>query len=285
MIGRAGRPFGLALSIYRLCNNRTFRIDPDQTMPDSSGPPTGRPTRSTGTAMDTDRPDPPESGRSAAAGADDPGLPRIGEPAPEFTARSTHGPCSLSDYRGRWLLFLSHPADFTPVCTSEFVALARAADAFAGRGCDLLALSADSVFAHLAWLRSIREAFGVDVGFPIVEDPSMAIARAYGMIHPQAGDTATIRASFAIDPEGIVQALVYYPMQVGRSVPELLRLLDALQAARRGGLSTPADWQPGQPALASPARTVQDADRAAAQPDAPAWYYRPVTPRDDDEKA
>jgi peroxiredoxin (alkyl hydroperoxide reductase subunit C) len=227
--------------------------------------------------------DPAADSLEPNAGDTDAGLPRIGDPAPEFTARTTHGPRSLSDYRGRWLLFVSHPADFTPVCTSEFVALARAADAFAARGCDLLALSADSVFAHLAWLRSIREAFGVEIGFPIVEDPSMAIARAYGMIHPQAGDTATIRASFVIDPEGIVQALVYYPMQVGRSVPELLRLLDALQAARRDGVSTPADWQPGETALASPARTVQEADRAAAQPDAPAWYYRPLATRDDEK--
>jgi len=207
---------------------------------------------------------------------DEPSLPRIGEPAPEFTARTTQGMVSLSDYRGRWLLLLSHPADFTPVCTSEFVALQQSINAFAARNCAILALSADSVFSHLAWIRGIRERFGVAITFPIIEDLSMGVARAYGMIHPQAGDTATIRAAFAIDPEGVVQALIYYPMNVGRSVNELLRLLDALQTATRDGVSLPADWRPGQPALAPPPMTAADADAAADSGTATDWYFRRV---------
>lgn len=211
-----------------------------------------------------------------ADGASVPGLPRIGEPAPAFTARTTQGIISLDDYRGRWLLLLSHPADFTPVCTSEFVALQRNMAAFEDRGCSLVALSSDSVFSHLAWVRSIHERFGVSITFPIIEDLSMGVARAYGMIHPHAGDTATIRAAFAIDPMGVVRALIYYPMNVGRSVKELLRLLDALQAAERDGVSMPADWQAGEPALEPPPLTVDDAEAAVGGEDAVDWYYRPA---------
>ena len=128
-------------------------------------------------------------------------LPLLNEPAPAFHARTTHGERGLEDYRGRWLIFFAHPADFTPVCASEFIAFSEAYDRFQELGCDLLGLSVDSLFAHLAWIANIKERFGVEVPFPIVEDPSMAVARAYGMLHPGAHTSATVRATFIIDPE------------------------------------------------------------------------------------
>lgn len=201
-------------------------------------------------------------------------LPRIGEPAVPFQVRTTLGERSLEGYRGRWLLLFSHPADFTPVCTSEFVALARAYDRFQALGCDLLGLSVDSLFAHLAWVRSIRDAFGVEIPFPIAEDLSMAIASAYGMIHPADTNTATVRASFLIDPAGIVRLLSYYPMTTGRSPEEMLRALAALQETDASGLSTPAGWQPGQDGVLPPPVTLAEAD-GRTDAGASAWYYQP----------
>ncbi|ABI61763.1 peroxiredoxin [Granulibacter bethesdensis] len=175
--------------------------------------------------------------------------PRLGDIVPGFCARTTHGQVSLADYRGRWLIFFSHPADFTPVCTSEFMAIARAADRFADRQCDLLGLSVDSLHAHLAWIRAIKAQFGITIPFPIVEDPSMVIGRAYGMIDPSAPDSSAVRGTFFIDPHGVLRAAIYYPMQVGRSVEEMLRLLIALQETSRTGTLTPEGWQPGEDTL------------------------------------
>ena len=159
----------------------------------------------------------------------------IGSPAPLFTARSTIGTRSLVDYRGRWLVLFSHPADFTPVCTSEFLGFARLFERFQAIRCDLLALSVDSLYAHVAWVRAIASEFGVEVPFPILEDPSMAIAGAYGMIHAGARDSSTVRATFVIDPDGIIRAMIWYPMSTGRSIEEILRLVTALQDERRRG--------------------------------------------------
>lgn len=201
---------------------------------------------------------------------------RINEPAPDFTARTTAGERRLSDYRGRWLLLFSHPADFTPVCTSEFVALARQAEAFEAIGCDLLALSVDSLYSHLAWLADIQRRFGVTVPFPVIEDPSMEIGRAYGMVDDQSADSATVRATFVIDPDGVVRAMSWYPMNIGRSVEEMLRLVQALQAADREQASTPAGWTPGGPMLEPAALTLEDA-LARGQGET-AWYYRERLP-------
>ena len=200
--------------------------------------------------------------------------PRIGERAVPFRVRTTFGERSLDSYRGRWLLLFSHPADFTPVCTSEFIAFTKALPAFHALGCDLLGLSVDSLFAHLAWVRSIRDTFGVEVPFPVAEDLSMAIAIAYGMIHPSDSSTATVRGTFLIDPTGTVRMISYYPTTTGRNVDELLRTLAALQEADASGLSTPAGWQPGQDSVLPPPGTVQEAD-ARSQAGAPAWYYLP----------
>lgn len=194
---------------------------------------------------------------------------RIGDRAPVFRARSTQGEISLDQYRGQWLVFFSHPADFTPVCTSEFVGLARAAPRFEAMGCSLLGLSVDSLYAHIAWVRAIHEAFGVSVPFPIVEDPSMAIGRAYGMLDETALDSSAVRATYFIDPEGVVRALTWYPLTVGRSVEEMIRMVAALQRTASDDVLTPEGWQPGGELLLPPVRTVDDAvDKPAA------WFYR-----------
>lgn len=185
--------------------------------------------------------------------ADVPRSLRIGDAAPNFTARTTQGEMTLDQYRGRWVVFFSHPADFTPVCTSEFVALAKAAPQFEELDCVLLGLSVDSLYSHVAWLRAIKDVFGVEVPFPVVEDPSMAVGYAYGMLDEQAGDASAVRATYFIDPEGIIRALNWYPMSVGRSVDEMLRTVRALQRSADGQVYTPADWQPGDDVLLPPA--------------------------------
>ena len=145
-------------------------------------------------------------------------LPRIGDPAPQFTAETTFGTLKLEDFRGSWLILFSHPADFTPVCTTEFMGFARHYDEFQAMNTELLGLSIDSHYSHVAWVRNIKEKWDVDIQFPIIADLSMEVARAYGMIQPGASDTSAVRATFVIDPEGILRAMVYYPMNAGRSV-------------------------------------------------------------------
>jgi len=194
---------------------------------------------------------------------------RIGERAPLFRARSTRGDVSLEAYRGRWLVFFSHPADFTPVCTSEFVALAGAAERFAALDCALLGLSVDSLYAHIAWLREIRRVFGVSVDFPLIEDPSMAIGRAYGMLDDRAADSSSVRATYFIDPAGIIRAILWYPATVGRSVDEMLRVLAALQRTSAEAVMTPEGWQPGDDLLLPP----EEAALAETESEG-AWFWR-----------
>lgn len=196
---------------------------------------------------------------------------RIGDEAPGFRARTTQGDVELGAYRGRWLVFFSHPADFTPVCTSEFVALARAADRFEALDCALLGLSVDSLYSHLAWIGAIRDLFDVVVPFPIIEDPSMAIGAAYGMIDPDAPDSSSVRAVYFIDPAGVIRAMTWYPLTVGRSVDEMVRLLAALQTTASGERLAPADWHPGRPMLLP---APQSAELMAATAPGKAWFYR-----------
>lgn len=177
---------------------------------------------------------------------------RIGDFAPDFMARSTKGEVKLSSYRGRWLIFFSHPADFTPVCTTEFLGLARLKAEFAALDCALLGLSVDSLYAHLAWVRAIEQQFGVSIDFPIIEDPSMVIGHAYGMIDAASTDAMAMRSAYFIDPKGVVRAVTCYPPNVGRSAAEMLRLIAALQAADDGKGFTPEGWQPGTALLAPP---------------------------------
>ncbi|MBU0602020.1 MAG: peroxiredoxin [Gammaproteobacteria bacterium] len=205
-------------------------------------------------------------------------FPRLNEPAPDFSARTTHGDRSLEDYRGKWLILFSHPADFTPVCTTEFIAFAKAAPKFAEMGCELLGLSIDSLFSHLAWVRNIKEKFGVDIPFPIIEDLKMDVARAYGMVHPGAADTQAVRATFFIDPNGVLRAMVYYPMSNGRSIDEFVRLLTALQTSDANGVATPENWCPGKPVIVPPPKTAEAADKRASEGyDTVDWYFSTKT--------
>jgi peroxiredoxin (alkyl hydroperoxide reductase subunit C) len=167
-------------------------------------------------------------------------LPRINDPAPDFEAKSTHGVIRLSDYKGKWVVLFSHPADFTPVCTTEFVAFAERAADFEKRQAQLIGLSVDSVPAHIAWIRDIERHFGVKITFPVIADLDTKVAQKYGLIHPGASETATVRAVFIIDDKGIVRAIIYYPMNLGRNVDEILRALEALQTADANACSKPS---------------------------------------------
>lgn len=196
---------------------------------------------------------------------------RIDDLAPDFVGRSTQGEIKLTDYRGRWLLFFSHPADFTPVCTSEFVAFEKVKPRFEELGCDLLGLSVDSLYAHIAWVKDIEARFGVKITFPIIEDISMSVSRVYGMIHESSATTAAVRSVFFIDPEGYVRALIHYPMNVGRSVDELLRVLQALQMTDACQLATPEGWTLGEQAVLPPPLDQAEADKRSTV-NGGAWY-------------
>ena len=201
-------------------------------------------------------------------------FPRLNEPAPAFTANTTHGMKSLDDYKGKWLILFSHPADFTPVCTTEFIAFAKAAPKFAEMDCELIGLSIDSLYSHLAWTRNIQEKFGVEIPFPIIDDIKMDVASAYGMVHPGAADTQAVRATFIIDPEGIMRAMVYYPMSNGRSIDEFVRLLTALQTSDKNSVATPEGWTPGCDVIVPPPKTSQAADKRASEGyNTVDWYY------------
>ncbi|MFZ5811970.1 MAG: peroxiredoxin [Thermodesulfobacteriota bacterium] len=203
------------------------------------------------------------------------GPPRIGDPAPAFEVETTQGTLRLDDYAGSWLVFFSHPADFTPVCTSEFLAFANLYPTFKNNGCELLALSTDSIYAHIAWTRSIEAAFGVRIAFPIVSDASREVAGAYGMLMPGESATETVRAVFVIDDRQIVRAVLHYPMTTGRNVEEILRLVQALRTTDRHGVATPAGWLPGDKVIVSPPRTQEMAEERvkAGEPDCRDWYY------------
>ncbi|CAI9119331.1 peroxiredoxin [Brytella acorum] len=200
--------------------------------------------------------------------------PKIGEPAPDFSARTTQGPLTLSALRGHWVMLFAHPADFTPVCTSEFIALSRAAEDFEKLDCALVGISVDSLPSHLAWVETIRTQFGVTVPFPIVEDPTMAIARAYGTLDAASENSATVRTVHVIDPGGVIRAMTWYPMSVGRSVAELLRLVAALQAAADGEALTPEGWMPGEPTFAPPPQTQDALARTEG-----AWFMQLAHPK------
>ena len=213
-----------------------------------------------------------QSGSAASAIGSTPDVPlRIGDAVPDFTARTTQGMVRLSEFRGRWLVFFSHPADFTPVCTSDFMAIAAAADRFEALGCSLLGHSIDSLFSHLAWIRAIHDELGVRVPFPVVEDPTLEIARAFGMVPADVHHAASVRAVYFINPDGVLMASIFYPVSVGRSVEEMLRTLAALQQTQSGAVMSPAEWQPGD-ALLSPPEFTADAVLAANGPTG--WFYR-----------
>lgn len=188
-------------------------------------------------------------------------LPRLNEPAPDFTANSTHGPIKLSDYRGKWVVLFSHPADFTPVCTTELTEFARKQPEFEKLGTQLIGLSVDSVYSHIAWTRNIKQNFGVEISYPMIADLDMKVASVYGMIHPGASSTATVRCVFIIDDEGLLRAMVYYPLTNGRNVDEILRIVQALQTNKTRGVATPEGWHPGEDVIVPPPVTAADAEK------------------------
>jgi len=175
----------------------------------------------------------------------------IGRRAPDFSARSSKGELSMAAFEGSWTLLFCHPASFTPVCTTEFIELARHKAEFDALGVELLGLSIDSIYSHISWLEWIKERMDVEIAFPVIEDLSMEVAQAYGMVDMSSRTSATVRACYFIDPEQIVQAIIHYPMYVGRSIDELLRVQKALIDTYQNDLSTPANWQPGDKYLKS----------------------------------
>ncbi|MDA8333090.1 MAG: peroxiredoxin [Candidatus Dormibacteraeota bacterium] len=185
------------------------------------------------------------------------GLPRLGEPAPDFEAVTTQGTVRLSDFEGTWLVLFSHPADFTPVCTTEFMAFAEIHPELQRRHVELLGLSVDSVTSHIAWLRNIEEKTGVRVPFPVIADLDRRVATAYGMVMPGESSTEASRCVFVIDPRGIVRAMIYYPLTTGRNMDEIVRLVDALQATDANHVATPANWRPGDKVIL-PAPTTME---------------------------
>ncbi len=201
-------------------------------------------------------------------------FPHLNEPAPEFKAKTTHGDRSLSDYKGKWLILFSHPADFTPVCTTEFIGFQKHASTFCSMNCELIGLSIDSLYSHLAWVQNIKEKFGVEISFPIIEDIKMDVAKAYGMVHPGAADTQAVRATFFIDPNGILRAMVYYPMSNGRSIDEFVRLLQAMQTSDANKIATPEGWTPGCDVIVPPPKTAEAvAARAGEGYNTVDWYF------------
>lgn len=203
---------------------------------------------------------------------------RINERAPDFMAQSTHGPLQLSSYKGRWVVLFSHPADFTPVCTSEFIGFAKRAADFAAINCSLVGLSVDSVYSHIAWVRDIERKFQVQIPFPVIEDVTMQISAMYGMIQPAESHTSTVRAVFIIDDQGILRAMIYYPMASGRSVAEILRLVRSIQISDAQDVGTPEGWQPGDPVILAAPKTQHDAqerlENAAERGiDCTDWYF------------
>jgi len=179
-------------------------------------------------------------------------MPRIGDKAPAFKAVTTQGEINFPEqYAGSWVILFSHPADFTPVCTSEFMTFASLADQFEKANCKLVGLSVDGLYSHIAWLRTIKDKIeykgmkNVEVKFPLIEDITMEVAKKYGMMMPGESNTKAVRAVFVIDPKSVIRTIIYYPLSLGRNFDELYRVVLALQTADAFSVATPADWRPG----------------------------------------
>ena len=203
-----------------------------------------------------------------------PRLPRLGEPVPSFEAETTMGTIRLEDFAGSWLVLFSHPADFTPVCTTEFIEFANLQEEFRKLKVELMGLSIDSVFSHLAWIRNIEKNFGVKIQFPVIADLDKKVASLFGMIMPGESKTETSRCVFVIDPKGILRAMIYYPLTTGRNMQEILRLVKALQTTDANGVATPANWQPGEKVIVPPPRTQEALEeRLEAGFECKDWYF------------
>ncbi len=188
-------------------------------------------------------------------------LPRIGDKAPDFTAPTTHGEITFSQWQGSdWVVLFSHPADFTPVCSTELAEFARRNEEFKKRGTKLIGLSIDSVHSHLAWTQNLAKILGVKLPYPLIADLSTQVAQKYGMIHPGESATVTVRALFVIDPKHVVRAIIYYPLNTGRNVDEVIRLLDALQTADKNGVALPVNWKPGEKVIVPPPKSEAEVE-------------------------
>ncbi len=211
------------------------------------------------------------------------GPPILGERVPNFEADTNQGKLVLFDIRDKWILLFSHPADFTPVCTSEFVEFAKLRDEFEKRKVQLIGLSIDSVQSHIAWVRGIAKKFGVEIYFPIIADRNMRIAKLYGMIHPDISEMLTVRSVFFIDPQKRLRATISYPKYIGRNIDEIMRVIDALQTVDRENVETPANWRPGEPVVLSEPVTQDEAQNRLADHglECLEWYYckKNVEPR------
>lgn len=219
-------------------------------------------------------------------------MPRIGDKAPEFKAVTTQGPINFpADYTGNWVILFSHPADFTPVCTSEFMTFASMEKQFEEAGCKLVGLSVDGLYSHIAWLRTIKEKIeykgmkNVEVNFPLIEDITMEVANKYGMLQPGESSTKAVRAVFFIDPKGIIRAVIYYPLSMGRNFEELYRALIAMKTADAFSVATPADWKPGDDVIVPPAGSCGVAkDRMAGKEEMKCYDWFFCTKKLDKEK-
>jgi peroxiredoxin 2/4 len=201
-------------------------------------------------------------------------IPRIGDMAPNFEAESTFGTLQLEDFRGNWLIFFSHPADFTPVCTTEFVEFAKNYENLRKLDCELLGLSIDSIFSHISWVRNIEEKFGIKIPFPIIVDLDASVAKLYGMIMPGDSTTETSRCVFVIDPDGKIRAMIYYPLTTGRNIDEIIRLVQALQTTDKHTVATPANWRPGEKVIVPPPRSQEAAQERLDQGyECIDWYF------------
>ncbi len=201
-------------------------------------------------------------------------LPRLGEKAPEFEAMTTQGKLKLSDFKGSWLILFSHPADFTPVCTTEFIGFAEVYEELQKRNVQLLGLSVDSVSSHIAWIRNIEEKLGVKIPFPVIADLDKKISQLYGMIMPGESKTETSRCVFVIDSDGNLRAMIYYPLTTGRNMDEILRLVDALQTTDEHHVATPANWRPGEDVIVPPPSTQEAAEERLKEGfECKDWYF------------
>ncbi|MDG7034840.1 MAG: peroxiredoxin [Nitrososphaerota archaeon] len=198
----------------------------------------------------------------------------LGQKAPDFVASTTKGPVTLSSLKGKWVVLFSHPGDFTPVCTTEFMAFTKRYDEFRRLGVELLGLSVDSIYSHIAWVRDIKKNLGVDIPFPIIADVDKAIASEYNLIDVKAGNT--VRGVFLIDPNQMVRWMIYYPAEVGRNIDEILRVIKAFQFNWDRKLATPANWQPGQEGIEPAPLTVEDSEKRDGRDGTQTWYLKYV---------
>ncbi|KPJ87137.1 MAG: peroxiredoxin [Spirochaetes bacterium DG_61] len=202
-------------------------------------------------------------------------MPKLGEPAPQFETVTTFGKIKLEDFKGSWLILFSHPADFTPVCTTEFMAFAQIHPKLREMNCELMGLSIDSVYSHIAWVRNIEEKLGQKISFPVIADLNKEVASLYGMVMPGESKTETSRCVFVIDDKQKLRAMIYYPLTTGRNMDEILRLIQALQTTDKHGVATPANWRPGDKVIVPPPNTQEMAEERVKDKgvECKDWYF------------